>query len=211
MPAPVSPHSFPDLSIEQQYSGYIAGIDEAGRGPLAGPVVAACVILDYDNIPPGLNDSKQLTAKKRESLYPLILASATVGIGFGSLRDIDTHNILGATKLAMRRALLRLPIMPDIALVDGNQLPDLPCQAIGVVKGDSKSLSIAAASIIAKVMRDRIMAKLAIKYPVYGWDSNAGYGTEQHCRAIDDFGITRHHRLSFAPVRDRINKDLALY
>jgi ribonuclease HII len=198
--------SIPDLSIEESCKGLVAGIDEAGRGPLVGPVVAACVILNRHSIPAGINDSKMLTASKRDMLYIQIMESAHVGIGVGSLRDIENYNILGATKLAMQRALSNLLVMPEVALVDGNQLPKLPCRGIPVIKGDSKSLSIAAASIIAKVTRDRIMHKLARKYKAYGWHTNSGYGTAEHRMAIEIHGITPHHRKGFAPVREYLER-----
>lgn len=201
MPPSVSPR-FPDLSLEESLQGIIAGIDEAGRGPLAGPVVAACVILDRARVPRGINDSKALNSAERERIYNELVASAQIGIGFGSLKEIETYNILGATKLAMQKAVTKLVRQPDIALVDGNQLPDLSCNAIAVVGGDAKSLSIAAASIIAKVTRDRIMQKLAGKYTMYGWMNNAGYGTAEHRNAILQFGITPHHRKEFAPVKE---------
>ena len=202
--------SLPNLAIENSIGGLVCGIDEAGRGPLAGPVVAACVILDYDHIPAGLNDSKKLSASKREVIYLQLLQTARIGIGFGSLRDIAAHNILGATMLAMNRAIGRLPIIPNMALVDGNQLPDLPCNGMAVIGGDGKSLSIAAASVIAKVTRDRIMQKLARKYTGYGWAKNSGYGTAEHMQGIAERGITPHHRRDFAPVREYLESTKVL-
>ncbi len=196
----------PDLTIEQSVGGIVAGIDEAGRGPWAGPVVAAAVILDYHSIPQGMDDSKKLTKKHREKLFPLIMQQCRTGIGIADCEEIDRLNILQATKLAMLRAVEALPIIPDTALVDGNSLPDLPCNAQAVIKGDSKSLSIAAASIIAKVTRDRIMAGLHMEFPQYGWDSNAGYGTKQHQEALAGYGITPHHRKSFAPVKRALER-----
>lgn len=191
----------PDLSHEQATGGRVAGIDEAGRGPWAGPVVAAAVVLNREAIPAGLNDSKKLSAKKRDQLFEQINATAQVGIGQASVDEIDQRNILNATYLAMTRAVAALPTLPDHLLIDGNQLPDdLPCPAEAVIKGDGKSLSIAAASIIAKVTRDRIMANLARSFPAYGWERNAGYGTAQHREALNLVGVSPHHRRSFAPI-----------
>jgi ribonuclease HII len=197
----------PDFAIEDQFQGRIAGIDEVGRGPLAGPVVAAAVILPRDDRLPSilvtdLNDSKKLSAKKRDKLFDVIMACAEVGIGAASVREIDQINILQATYVAMRRAVDHLPITPDQALVDGNRDPGLPCNVETVVKGDSKSLSIAAASIVAKVVRDRAMARLAIRYPFFGWEGNAGYGVKRHMAGLGDVGPTPHHRKSFKPIAD---------
>lgn len=193
----------PDLSIEQTFKGIIAGVDEAGRGPWAGPVVAAAVILG-ENIPDGINDSKKLSKSKREALYPIIMQNAMVGIGLASSGEIDELNILRASMLAMERAIASLPVKPDFALIDGNKIPniDIKCQA--VVKGDSKSLSIAAASIIAKVERDRIMDALHDEFPYYNWIKNSGYGTKDHQNGIKSHGITEHHRKSFRPVKEAI-------
>lgn len=191
----------PNLSIEQSHGGIVCGIDEAGRGPWAGPVVAAAVILDVARLPPGIDDSKKLTALKREALYGAIMACAQAGVGIADVAEIDALNILGATMLAMRRALEQLPVKPTLALVDGNRAPDLPCRVQTVIGGDAKSLSIAAASIIAKVTRDRMMADLARQFPHYGWEKNAGYGTAAHQRALAEYGVTPHHRKSFAPVK----------
>ena len=194
----------PDMSLEQQAAGPVAGVDEVGRGPLAGPVMAAAVI-----IPPaaaallidaGLDDSKRLSAKKRRALYKILTKSCICSIGAGSIADIEQLNILGASLLAMRRAVLALPVTPALALVDGNRLPDIPCPASAIVGGDGISLSIAAASVVAKVVRDRAMAALAARYPGYGWERNAGYGTREHQEALRRFGATPHHRQSFAPV-----------
>ncbi|MDX2073391.1 MAG: ribonuclease HII [Alphaproteobacteria bacterium] len=192
----------PNFEYEQQHAGLVAGIDEAGRGPWAGPVVAAAVILDVKNIPQGIDDSKKLSAAKREALFDFIMQHAQVGVGLASVDEIDQLNILGATKLAMQRALTALPVRADVALVDGNQPPKLPCTAISIIKGDSKSLSIAAASIIAKVTRDRMMCELAREFPHYGWEKNAGYGTALHQKGLAEFGVTPHHRRSFAPIRE---------
>lgn len=193
--------NIPDLSIENSIDGIIAGIDEAGRGPLAGPVVAAAVILDKKNIPSGINDSKKTNKNQRENLFEQINASSHVGIGIINIEEIDKINILNATKNAMANALNSLITKVDFAIVDGNQLPKLPVPGRAIVKGDGKSLSIAAASIIAKVTRDRIMLKLHEKFPQYGWDKNSGYGTKQHLEAIQKYGITEFHRRSFAPIK----------
>ncbi|WP_225027187.1 ribonuclease HII [Xinfangfangia pollutisoli] len=177
----------------------VAGVDEVGRGPLAGPVTAAAVILDPARIPPGLNDSKKLTAAARDRLYEAILRDARVAVAHASVDEIDAMNILNASHLAMARALAELA--PDHALIDGNRLPkDLACSAEALVKGDARSLSIAAASIVAKVTRDRLMVDLAQQYPGYGWEGNAGYPVPAHLQALLDLGVTPVHRRSFAPV-----------
>lgn len=195
----------PDFTLETAAfnAGYqaVAGIDEAGRGPWAGPVVAAAVMLDPDTIPNGLNDSKKLTAQAREDLFDQIEARARVGVGIADVERIDRDNILAATLWAMRAALDDLSQAPGYALIDGNRMPDLPCPAETVVKGDGRCLSIAAASIIAKTTRDRIMCALADEFPGYGWERNMGYGTAEHSAAIDRLGVTPHHRRSFRPVR----------
>jgi len=191
----------PDLSHELASAGIVAGIDEAGRGPWAGPVVAAAAIIDPANIPPGINDSKKLSPQKRDTLYEAIIKTCRWGVGSASVIEIDTLNILQATKLAMARALGNLGIVPDVALVDGNQPPALPCRVKTIIGGDGISLSIAAASIIAKVTRDRFMCELANEYPGYGWERNAGYGTPEHQKALASLGITRHHRRSYAPIK----------
>lgn len=194
----------PDLSIEKNYSGTICGIDEVGRGPLAGPVTAAAVILPDHilDIPELalLNDSKKLTPKRREALYTSIIEQCHYGIGHASVEEIDEINILQASLLAMRRAYNALPIKADVALIDGNKAPELPCTTQTVIKGDNISSSIAAASIIAKVTRDRIMEELAKDFPHYGWSKNAGYGTKIHMEALQNHGATKHHRRSFAPI-----------
>jgi len=191
----------PDFSRETHYSGIVAGVDEAGRGPWAGPVVAAVVILDRGRTPAGINDSKQLSKSKREALFDSIAMVATVATGICTVEEVDRYNILGATKLAMLRAYEALPVKPDIALIDGNQLPQLPCAMDAIVDGDALCVSIAAASVIAKVTRDRLMAVLAQEFPQYGWERNAGYGTREHQEALMRFGVTPHHRRSFAPIR----------
>lgn len=190
-----------DLAAELHYTGVVAGIDEAGRGPWAGPVVAAAVILDKSRLPVGIHDSKKLSKAKRELLYDIIMAEAQVGVGLSSVAEIDEYNILGATKRAMRRAYDALNGLPDIVLIDGNRLPDIPCKMEAVIGGDALCVSIAAASIIAKVTRDRMMDALAKEFPHYGWERNAGYGTRSHQEGLALFGVTPHHRTSFAPIR----------
>ena len=181
----------------------IAGVDEVGRGPLCGPVTAAAVILNPDDIPEGLNDSKKMTAKKRDALYDEILAKADCCIAHATVQEIDEINILRASHLAMTRAIAGLTKAPDHILIDGNMIPrGLTTSAQAVVKGDGRSLSIAAASIIAKVARDRIMGDLAIDFPGYGWEKNAGYGTKQHLEALRALGVTPHHRRSFKPIHN---------
>lgn len=188
----------------------VCGVDEAGRGPLAGPVVAAAVILDARvvNRPPWdkLDDSKRMKASARELLFDEIVATADVGVGIVDVDGIDLLNILGATMKAMGDAVRALKSRPDVALIDGNRPPPLPCDAQCIVKGDAKSLSIAAASVIAKVTRDRIMTDLAACYPGYGWERNAGYGTAEHIAALDRLGVTPAHRISFAPVRKILSR-----
>jgi ribonuclease HII len=187
-------------------SGYalICGIDEAGRGPWAGPVVAAAVVLDQQNFPQGLNDSKKLTPEKRDALFDPIMLSADVGIGIVSASDIDEINILQATYLAMRRAVENLKTKPDLALVDGNRAPPLACKVQTIIGGDAKSLSIAAASIIAKVTRDRMMVDMDQLYPNYGFAKHKGYGTAAHATALSLHGPCHEHRKSFKPIA-RVN------
>jgi ribonuclease HII len=181
----------------------VAGVDEAGRGPLAGPVVAAAVVLNRDAIPEGLNDSKKLSKARRDHLFDLIMSCADVGIGEASVAEIDDINILYASHLAMERAVANLTHPADHALIDGNMVPKrLAVPATAIVKGDSKSLSIAAASIVAKCTRDRIMVDLAQQHPEYGWDRNAAYPTAEHREALQKNGITPHHRRSFKPVHN---------
>lgn len=202
----------PSFDIENSFKKewLIAGIDEAGRGPLAGPVVAGAVIFkSYDiasELMDNLDDSKKLSALKREKLFDLIYASgAYVGVGTASAEEIDRFNILQATFLAMKRALENIKeVKANYALIDGNRNPVLYCPCKTIVKGDALSFSIAAASIIAKVTRDRIMEKEAEKYPQYAWDKNSGYGTKAHLEAIKKYGITPLHRKSFYPVKDFI-------
>ncbi|MBV0913639.1 ribonuclease HII [Anianabacter salinae] len=183
--------------------GRIAGVDEAGRGPLAGPVVAAAVVLDPAAIPDGLNDSKKLTALRREALFDLLPACADVGVGIVEPAEIDEINILNASLLAMCRALEALATPVDHALIDGNRLPPgLTCAGTAIVKGDALCLSIAAASVVAKVTRDRIMVDLAQQHPGYGWERNAGYPTKDHIAALAALGVTPCHRRSFRPVHN---------
>ncbi|MGD9669131.1 MAG: ribonuclease HII [Hyphomicrobiaceae bacterium] len=182
--------------------GPIVGIDEAGRGPWAGPVVAAAVVLDPDKIPAGIADSKQLDADQREVLFHRIKSSAVAfGITIADSERIDRDNILNATLWAMAQAAGQLPVRPRLALVDGNKLPRLPFPARAIVKGDAKCLSIAAASIMAKVTRDRIMIELARSWPGYGFERHKGYGTPEHKDAIARLGLTPFHRRSFKPVQ----------
>src|SRR6185503_4004633 len=179
----------------------ICGVDEAGRGPLAGPVMAAAVILDRKRIPKGLNDSKQLSEEEREELYPRILEMAVaVGVGEASVGEIDLINIRQATHMAMARAVRALSVAAQFALVDGNDPPALPCRCDTLIGGDGRSVSIAAASIIAKVTRDRMMVALHDEHPGYNWRSNKGYGTPDHYSGLKLHGVTVHHRRSFAPV-----------
>lgn len=195
----------PDFTREAGHGGRVVGVDEAGRGPLAGPVVAAAVVFPYgvpDRLSGLLDDSKKLSAPAREAAFvALASSSAWVGVGAASVPEIQRLNILQASLLAMRRAVLQLPSCPDLALVDGNQAPSLPCPVQCCIGGDGLSLSIAAASIVAKVVRDRAMARLARRYPAYGWDSNAGYGTAAHRAALERVGASRHHRAGFGMVR----------
>jgi ribonuclease HII len=194
----------PDFSVEISLGDIVAGIDEAGRGPWAGPVVAAAVVFDRSRLPAGLetglDDSKKLSRPVREKLFDRIVSNARYGIGQASVEEIDTLNILQASMLAMRRAFASLPEPPDCAIVDGNCDPGLGVPTRCLVGGDGSSLSVAAASIIAKVTRDRIMAELALEFPDYGWETNAGYGTRQHQQGLLETGVTPHHRRSFAPI-----------
>jgi len=195
----------PSLNIERKHwrSGYlyVAGLDEAGRGCLAGPVVAAAVILPPDADLPGLNDSKKLSASQRDVLMPIIKALA-VGVGRCSPTEIDQLNILHASLEAMRRAVADLTLSPDILLVDGNRaIRNPPCAQQTVIKGDAKSLSIAAASIVAKVTRDRLMVELDSDFPVYGWARHKGYPTKVHYEALAAHGLSPHHRRSFKLAR----------
>ena len=199
-----------DFSLEQKlleahHAEYcIAGVDEVGRGPWAGPVMVCAVILDPMHIPAGLEDSKKLSAARRMTLAKQIEDYAQVSIATASVEEIDQMNILAASMLAMQRALAGLAKV-DYALIDGNRLPDpLPCPARAIVKGDQKSASIAAASIIAKVTRDAYMCNLATQFPGYGWESNAGYGTKLHKIGLQELGVSPHHRCSFKPIHNML-------
>ena len=196
----------PDFQHEDGSLKPVAGFDEAGRGPWAGPVVASAVILPRDAMPVSLltklDDSKKVRKTARETLFAELRAVAEIGIGITSPAEIDEFNILQASMLAMQRAAKGLTIKPASALGDGTHAPDIPYQVKTIVKGDSRSLSIAAASIVAKVTRDRIMADLSKKYPGYGWESNAGYGTKEHYNALLQLGVTPEHRQSFTPIRN---------
>ena len=183
------------------HGGPICGVDEAGRGPWAGPVVAAAVILDPANIPPGIADSKMLDADARELLYPRIVESSEVGVGIADVHRIDRDNILHATMWAMQQAVAGLARFPRLALIDGNRTPLLKCEARAIVKGDARCLSIAAASIIAKVTRDRMMIALGREMPGYGFERHKGYGTPEHSEALARLGVTPYHRRSFKPVQ----------
>lgn len=198
--------NFPNFLIEDEHSGVIAGIDEAGRGPLAGPVVAACVVLNRDYYPLGLNDSKKLSKSKREKLFLEIKEKAQFGIGIVNESKIDEINILNATKLAMKLAFLdfcnKYNFKPDMVLVDGNFIPQIDSNAKFVIKGDQKSLSIAAASIIAKESRDLIMEDLSKEFPDYEWHKNQAYPTKFHINKINEIGICKYHRKSFSPVKN---------
>ncbi|MEM9971049.1 MAG: ribonuclease HII [Pseudomonadota bacterium] len=198
-----------DFSEEQrlmrQGFAIVAGVDEVGRGPLAGPVTAAAVVLNADQIPEGLNDSKRLSARARERLSEELLTVAQVSLAHASVEEIDVLNILRASHLAMVRAVAGLARSVDHALIDGNMIPKgLPCKATAIVKGDARSCSIAAASIVAKVARDRIMVDLAQQYPGYGWERNAGYPTKLHREALSRLGVTPHHRRSFKTVHNML-------
>ena len=201
----MSDRCYPDFQFETHaYMGgslRVVGVDEVGRGPLAGPVTAAAVWLNPDAIPEGLNDSKLLTKARRLALSARLFEIADVSIAHASVEEIDTLNILRASHLAMIRAIQGLQNPPDFALIDGNILPTgMPCRAEAIIKGDMRSLSIAAASIVAKVARDAIMVELAQQHPGYGWETNAGYPTAAHREALLRFGITPRHRRSFKPV-----------
>jgi ribonuclease HII len=195
----------PSFEFEDLYSGIVCGIDEVGRGPLAGPVVAAAVIIKRDMMPAALadsiTDSKKISAAKRKDLFQKIYDFSDVAIAECSVDEIDKINILQASLLAMKKACESLREKPDAALIDGNKAPLLSCATRTIIGGDNISLSIAAASIVAKHRRDMLMAKYAEQYPHYGWERNAGYGTAAHLKAIETHGITPLHRRSFAPIR----------
>ena len=199
----------PDFEFERaaMAQGFvrIAGVDEVGRGPLAGPVTAAAVVLDPSCIPEGLNDSKKLTKRARERLYSEIMEVADVSIAHASVEEIDEINILRASHLAMMRALAGLRVPADYALIDGNMLPlDMILPAETIIKGDARSQSISAASIMAKICRDCVMLSLAQQHPGYGWETNMGYGSKSHMSALQELGITPHHRRSFKPVHNML-------
>ena len=196
----------PNFRNERNFAGAdcacVAGVDEAGRGPWAGPVVAAAVFFESSRAAPkGLNDSKLLSADERARLYDAIRKVAVVGVGMVEVDDIDSINILQATFRAMREAVAALRTVPATVLVDGNLCPPLPCRGVAVVDGDQLCPSISAASIIAKVTRDRLMISLAQSFPGYSWETNKGYGTREHASAIVKLGVTPHHRRSFTPIK----------
>jgi len=182
----------------------VAGCDEAGRGPLAGPVVAAAVVLDPERIPRGLNDSKKLDAAEREKLYEKIMATAQVAVAFGSIARIDRDNILRASLWALSRAVKALPVAPKLVYVDGNIRIDVSCDCEAVVSGDALVTSIAAASIVAKVTRDRLMVRLGLAHPGYGFERHMGYSVPEHFEALQRLGPSMHHRKSFAPVAEKL-------
>ena len=205
----------PTFALEKRIPGLVAGVDEVGRGPWAGPVLTAAVIIDpslYNSAVFQLvNDSKKLSAKRRESLFEMLMKTPGIHVGFGeaSVEEIDRLNIMHATFLAMTRAIEALPFRPSLVLVDGNRGPKLSMPSQTVVKGDQVSVSIAAASIVAKVKRDAYMAELGESYPPYNWAKNAGYGTADHQKALLEFGVTPHHRRSFAPIAALLNSPAA--
>ena len=202
----------PDYEFERsamsQGFGTIAGVDEVGRGPLAGPVTAAAVVFTEGCIPEGLNDSKKLTARARQRLCDEIMEVAIVCVAHASVEEIEEHNILRASHLAMTRALAGLACAVDYALIDGNMLPrDLALPAQPVVKGDARCVSISAASIVAKTARDTLMVDLAQQHPGYGWETNMGYGSKSHIAALQNLGVTPHHRRLFKPVHNILYQD----
>lgn len=200
------------FKLEKKLDSPVCGLDEAGRGPLAGPVVAACVYVSKDvrrkRFWAEVNDSKKLNGTQREKLFVAITEHCHYGVAQASVAEIDTINILHASMLAMRRSYALMVAnhgaRPGIALVDGNFAPKLPCEIQTVIQGDAISLSIAAASILAKVTRDRLMQELCAQYPGYGWSTNAGYGTKAHLEGLKINGVTPHHRRSFSPVRESL-------
>lgn len=197
----------PDLSYESRHPGLVAGVDEVGRGPLAGPVLACAVILPK-NLPESLaaliDDSKKLSAARRAAaLKALRESGALIALGAASVREIEAHNILNASMLAMRRALRALPVQPDHVLVDGNRKPGISIPCTTIIGGDALSLSIAAASIAAKQVRDLLMRRLALRYPAYAWERNAGYAAPAHRAALLAYGPTPHHRMGFGPLLKR--------
>lgn len=202
----------PDFSFEDEVKGIVAGVDEAGRGPWVGPVVAGCAVFLNRDVNPflleNLNDSKKLSKKKREQLFDVLhqeanLGHIKIGIGLASAQEIDDINILNASFLAMDRAIKNAEIVPDMVLIDGNRVPKkFDYVAKSVIKGDAKSYSISAASILAKVYRDRLMEEMALKFPGYGFEKNAGYGTKAHIEGLKKFGVTPEHRKSYAPIKE---------
>ncbi len=203
--SPAAPH----YTFERELAahGPVCGVDEAGRGPLAGPVVAAAVILDEAAIPKGITDSKKLAAERRETLALEIRASAHVGVGIADVDEIDRLNIREATFVAMARAVAALPARPAHALIDGRDAPDIGCPARAIIGGDGVCVSIAAASIIAKTVRDTMMIELAAAHPGYGFERHMGYGTAAHKAALERLGPCVHHRKSFAPIRNMLSPD----
>ena len=194
--------------FETELGCRVAGVDEVGRGPLAGPVTAAAVVLDPKCIPDGLNDSKKLTTKRRLELYWQLLDCADVSIAHASVAEIDEINILRASHLAMERAIAGLQVLPEHVLIDGNMIPrGLRLPATTLVKGDSRSVSISAASIVAKVCRDCVLVDLAQQHPGYGWETNMGYGSKKHMEALRSLGVTPHHRRSFKPVHNMLYQE----
>ena len=200
----------PCFKLELPYPQPLAGVDEAGCAPLAGPVVAAAVVLDREKFPRGIDDSKKLDLDAREAIYGRLQRVARIGVGIASVEEIDQINIYWARMLAMTRAVEALGFEPAWILVDGNATPRWERPSKAVIAGDAKCRSIAAASIVAKVTRDRIMAEHAETYPGYGWETNRGYPTPEHIRALDTLGLTPLHRRSFAPVRDRMTHVMAI-
>ena len=206
----------PDFEFEDMCQGLVAGVDEAGRGPWVGPVVAGAVIFLNRNVNPyllnHLNDSKKLSAKRREELFDLIKEESNkgnlcFGIGEASAEEIDQINILQASFLAMKRAIENMCLKPDVALIDGNRTPqDFICPTQCIIKGDARSFSISAASIIAKVHRDKLMQQMALIYPGYGFEKNAGYGTKEHIEGLIKYGITPEHRKTYKPIRELIEQ-----
>ncbi len=197
----------PSFKLEDEFGDLVAGIDEAGRGPWAGPVVASAVILDRSSMVDGLRDSKTLSEKQRRILSEELWQCAQIGVGQASVEEIDRLNIGRATMLAMTRAAANLPVPPKTCLVDGKYAPHhLTCPAYPVIKGDAKSYSIAAASIVAKVVRDRMMRELAVEFPYYEWEKNKGYGVPAHRAGLEKHGVSAHHRRSFAPIHKLLHE-----